>query len=168
MPKKAWGLDGFKTVGLLILVLGLGLYLFVWNSQPKGDVRKFSGALIGVTNERVELKGAFSPVPAPVPKDLRSERNFAFRVDGNTKLWSVSLSRPPLDKLLARGGNYVLKLNELPRKEGPGSLQELKSLLGTGLVFVEASFDSSILDGRERVATAVVYRYLPSTFKQIQ
>lgn len=132
------------------------------------DIRKFTGSLVTVENGTVTLRGAFYPVPGPVPERFRSERDFIFRTDTRTRIFGISLSRPSPDKILSNGGRYKLKLNELPRKEAPGSLEELKKLIGTGMVRVDASFSSSIINAKNPVAASLIYRYLATPdFKKL-
>ncbi|MBI4087272.1 MAG: hypothetical protein HY434_00365 [Candidatus Liptonbacteria bacterium] len=158
-PQKGLHINFVIAVAVVVVAAAIS-YFFFFKPGPRADVRKFTGTLTAVEASTVRVKGAFYPIPEPVPENLRSTREFSFRTGDATKFWSIVLS-PPWNKIAQRGSPSLLKLNELPRKEGPGSLEELKALLKTGTVFVDASFDSSILKGRSHVAATVVYRYLP-------
>lgn len=149
------------SIAIALVLVAAGAAYYFLRPTPSADVRKFTGVLKAVEGNVVTLYGTFYPLPEQVPERFRSGRDFAFRADGSTKVFSISLSRPPSEKVLANGGGYLLKLNELPRKEEPGSLDELKTLIDKGNVYVEVSFPSSILTARNPVASSVVYRYLP-------
>jgi hypothetical protein len=151
----------FVIVPLALVVLAAG-YMAARFEAKKMDVRKFTGTIKSIDQDVIVLRGTFYPLPSPVPEKFQGERDLTFRIDERTRFQGVLTSVPDLGNAT---GTFTFKPNALPRKEGPGSLQELKSLSGRGTTRIEVTFPYSILQRPDPVAELVVYHHLPYFFQ---
>jgi hypothetical protein len=151
----------FIVVPVAIAVLAGG-YMLARHEAKKMDVRKFTGTIKSMDGDTIILRGAFYPLPSLVPEKFQGERDLVFHVDESTRFHGVLTSVPDLGNAT---GTFTFKPNELPKKEGPGSLQELRSLSGKGITRLEVTFPYSILQRPDPVAELVIYRHLPYFFQ---
>lgn len=146
-------------VAVVILIAG---YMVARFEAKKMDVRKFTGTIKSIEDDTIVLRGTFYPLPSPVPEKYKGERDLAFHVDERTQFHGILTSVPDFGNAT---GTFALKPNQLPKKEGPGSLQELRSLSGKGITMIEVTFPYPILERPDPVAQLVIYRHMPVLFK---
>lgn len=147
---------------LILIVVGFsfvaGYYFFTAFNKSEIDIRKFTGEVVSVEGETVTLRGVYSGPAGTIPEDLLSVRTFRFRIDTSTGFKKLETSLPTWEELTADGatsGSY--NLEDLPRVEGPSSLEELKGSLSKGATSVEADFSYSIHRSKDPVASHIFY-----------
>lgn len=158
MPKRNLVL----TIGVILVVLVVGYYVFTVINAPQFDIRKFKGNVVNINDDIVLINGNFSTSEA-IPEALKTERDFSFRTDSTTKFDKLEIIWPAWETLGAKGATSgVVNLGDLPQEKGVGSLDDLKRVfsLNAGTVYVEANFANSIYKSKNPVAESVYYRII--------
>jgi hypothetical protein len=145
------------VLAVALAVLGGGYYYYFYRFQSHADIRKFVGDLVSVSDSYITLRGVFYDPGGKLSGNLVSPREFRFRTDEKTIWWSEYIMYPDL-KDLKPGEASTYFIDDLPKKEGPGSLSDLAEAQKTGSVYIEAEFPYSILAARDPVAASVIYR----------
>ena len=153
-------------LGLVILLLlfaaAAAYYVFpIRLNAPQVDIRKFSGNVVAVEDDKITLHGVFSG-PAALPEDLASARDFSFKIDEATKFRKADIGWPTWEELATRGTSGSFNIQDLPRTEGDGSLDGLKNLflLNAERVYVEADFLSPIHNSKDPIASSILYQLI--------
>lgn len=162
MDKQVFNLS--RYIILVVLAILGGYFLFQYFTEPKFDIRQFTGNVVSIKDEAVTLKGVFV---GTIPENLLVQREFTFRVDKSTRFEKIETRFPTWEELKAMGavnGNSArYNLEDLPRTKETGSFDDLTSSLHRGDIFVEADFTASIYHSRNPVASFVFYNVLVPT-----
>ena len=163
MDKRVQGLL-LKYGVLIVLAIVGGYYLFLYFTKSTVDVHKFMGNITSINDEVINLRGVFVDLPETAPKDLLSERDFSFRVDGSTIFKKLETRLPSIAELTANGatsGSY--NLEDLPQIESVGSFDDLQNSLDKGGISIKVDFQTSIRGFRNPIASFVFYNILVSS-----
>lgn len=120
---------------------------------------KFIGNVVAVEGDTITLHGVFSG-PGTVPEDLLSARDFSFRVDETTRFEKTEIRWPTWEEIAAQGTSSSFDIQDLPRTEGEGNLDDFKNSfsLNPETIYVEVDFSSSIYNSENPTASSVFYQ----------
>ena len=150
------------SIGVVLVVFVVGYNAFTLINAPQFDIRELKGSVININASTILINGSFSTSEA-IPEALKTDRDFAFLTDGNTKFDKLEIIWPSWEKLGAGGATSgVVDLGDLPQDKGAGSLDDLKRVfsLNAGTVYVEANFTNSIYRSKNPIAESVYYRII--------
>lgn len=162
--------DLIKYLVLIILVLGVGYFVFSYFNKSQTEIYKFSGEIVNIEGNTVTLFGVFIGPIGAVPEKLSEPRTFSFLVNEATTFNKRETFMPSWDSINAAGtvtetgaiiGSYSSK--DLVNLEGEGSLEDLAASVQRGAMSVEVDFDSSIHNSKSEVASHVYYHVLVSS-----
>lgn len=154
-------------VGLVVLLLLFAVatvyYVFSFRlGEPQVDIRKFNGSVLAVEGDTITIRGVFSG-SVIIPEKFVSERDFSFRVSGDTEFRKADIRWPTWEELARQGTSGTFKIQDLPRTEVEGSLADLAdlfSLIASRSVYMEAGFSSSIHNSKNPMASSVFYQLM--------
>lgn len=165
----------------LLAVAGVYYYFTSFNEpESESGIYKFTGNIVSIEGETVNLFGVFDGPMETIPEELSSPREFSFRVNESTRFDKLEVKFPTAEELREKyGENHVYKYNieDLPRVAGKGSLGDLNNLFlsnadeKTGIagnLIIEADFADSITDANDPVAFRVFYEILNMATPQTQ
>jgi len=162
--------DLVKYLILIILVLGVGYFLFSYFNKSQTEIYKFSGEIVSIEGNSITLYGVFVGPIETIPERLSEPRNFSFEVGESTTFKKLETFMPSWESINAAGtvtesgaiiGSY--SSNDLVNLEGEGSLEDLVASIERGAISVEVEFDSSIHNSSSEVASHVSYHILVSS-----
>jgi len=170
------------VVVISLLVVVAGYYYNTSLNEVEFDIRKFTGTIVALENEVITLHGVFDGSDGTIPNELSIDTQFSFKVDKNTIFDKLETKFPTAEELAKTYGKstvYRYNIEDLPRVESVGSLQDLQELFSSntsgaiaGNIIVEVDFSSSIYKSKNPVASRVFYHILmmpkPPASGQIQ
>lgn len=149
---------------IILFAIAAIYYYYLYLNRPGIDIRGFSGNITVIENNTVTLHGGFYGPQENIPEDLRSARDFSFKIDRKTEFKKIDIRWPTWEELATQGTSGNFKVQDLPRTESGGSFDDLVNLfssLDTGrTIYLEVGFPASIYDSRSPTASSVLYQVI--------
>lgn len=158
----------FFVIIAIIIVLASGYYVFYLKGNTSSvDLRRFEGQIVSIDGDKITLKGMFVS-SSTIPLDLQGERSLVFLVDKTTQFKKTGIMLPTYESLRATGETTrSYKINDLPKSETAGSLEDIKLFLGHDGTVVQVDFPYSIHNKRNPKASLVFYQSLITASENI-
>lgn len=156
-------LKSVKVLIIFVLSLSAALYFFYFRSDSLFVVRGFSGSLVGIEDDgTIQIQGVFLGDLTNLPQEFSGQKNFSVRTDKSTVFEKSEIRIPTIQEIKAMGGKF--NLEDLPRQDGKGSLDDLKALgkEAAGIIRIETYFQLPIYSIKKQkpVVSRLTYRIL--------
>lgn len=151
---------------IVLLVVGYKAFYIKQDVSPI-NLSTFNGELISIDNDKITLRGMFVS-SSTLPENLQGQQELVFRVDKSTQYRKLEIKMPSYESLRAKGktsGSY--EISDLPRVEGVSSIEELKSFIKRGDVYLQVNFPYSIYNKKNPTASFIFFQVLIEPTKNI-